>query len=165
MSFRIRLTRGDDKQKTNLTFSDSLTRLSFRIFARPATSISRSIPLLRDAILKSNMRITPEGLVSLALFYTTIAGVLAAVGIYVGFGVFHVPYFLSLIAVVPLVFMIVINLPKVSASSRASAINIELPFVVGYISVLAGGGVSPLATLRRISSMKLFPASAREARR
>ncbi|HXW95769.1 MAG TPA: type II secretion system F family protein [Nitrososphaerales archaeon] len=165
MSFRIRLTKGADKQKTNLTLSDSLTRLSFRIFSRPATYISRSIPLLRDAILKSNLRITPEGLVSLALFFTTISGGLAAVGIYIGFGVFHVPYFLSLLAVVPLVFVIVINLPKVSASSRASAINIELPFVVGYISVLAGGGVSPLATLRRIASMKLFPASAREARR
>ena len=165
MSFRIRLTRGPKKQKTNLTLSDSLTRLSFRIFARPATTISRSIPLLRDDILKSNMRITPEGLVSLALFYTTISGALAAIGIYVGFGVYHVPYFLSLLAAVPLVFVIVINMPKISASGRASAVNIELPFVVGYISVLAGGGVSPLATLRRISTMKLFPASAKEARR
>ena len=165
MSFRIRLTKGADKQKSNLTFGDSLIRLSFRIFSRPATSISRSIPLLRDEIMKSNMRITPEGLVSLALFYTTIAGGLAAVGIYIGFVVLHIPYFLSLIAVVPLIFMIVTNMPKISASSRASAINIELPFVVGYISVLAGGGVSPLATLRRISTMTLFPASAREARR
>ena len=165
MSFRIKLTKGADKQKSNLTFGDSLIRLSFRIFSRPATSISRSIPLLRDEIMKSNMRITPEGLVSLALFYTTIAGGLAAVGIYIGFVVLHIPYFLSLIAVVPLIFMIVTNMPKISASSRASAINIELPFVVGYISVLAGGGVSPLATLRRISTMTLFPASAREARR
>jgi flagellar protein FlaJ len=56
-------------------------------------------------------------------------------------------------------------MPKISASTRASSIDIELPFVVGYISVLAGGGVSPLATLRRISDMKLFPASAKEARR
>jgi len=165
VSFRIKLTKGADKQKSNLTFGDSLIRLSFRIFSRPATSISRSIPLLRDEIMKSNMRITPEGLVSLALFYTTIAGGLAAVGIYIGFVVLHIPYFLSLIAVVPLIFMIVTNMPKISASSRASAINIELPFVVGYISVLAGGGVSPLATLRRISTMTLFPASAREARR
>jgi len=165
VSFRIRLTRGNDKQKTILTFGDSLTRLAFRIFSRPATSISRSVPLLRDDIMKSNLRITPEGLVSLALFYTTITGGLAAVGIYVGFVVYHIPYFLSLLAAVPLAFVIVINMPKISSSSRASAINIELPFVIGYISVLAGGGVSPLATLRRISTMTLFPASAKEARR
>ena len=165
MSFRIRLTKGADRQKSKLTFTDNLTKLSFRMFSRPATRISRSIPLLRDNILRSNMRITPEGLVSLSLFATFITGVLAAIGIYVGFGVYHVPYFLSLIAAVPLVFVIFINMPKISASSRASAINIELPFVIGYISVLAGGGVSPLATMRRISTMKLFPASAREARR
>jgi len=165
VSFRIRLTKGNDKNKTKLTFSDNLTRLSFKLFSAPATRISRFVPLLRDNILKSNLRITPEGLVSLALFGTLITGIFAALGIYIGFVVYSIPYFLSLLVAVPLVFVIIMNLPKLSASSRASAINVELPFVVGYISVLAGGGVSPLATLRRISTMKLFPASAKEARR
>jgi flagellar protein FlaJ len=165
VSFRIKLTKGTDKQKTKLTFSDNLTRLSFRIFSRPATRMSRSIPMLRDSIMRSNMRITPEGLVSLALFATLLTGILAGLGIYIGFGVYHVPYFMSLLVAVPLVFVIMINMPKISASSRAAAINIELPFVIGYISVLSGGGVSPLATLRRISTMNLFPASAKEARR
>jgi len=165
VSFRIRLTKGADKQKSKLTFSDNLTRLSFKLFSAPATRISRFSPLLRDSILKSNLRITPEGLVSLALFGTLITGVFAALGIYIGFVVYGIPYFLSLLIAVPLVFVIIMNLPKISASSRASSINVELPFVVGYISVLAGGGVSPLATLRRISTMNLFPASAKEARR
>ena len=165
MSFRIRLTKGADKQKTKLTLYDNLIKLAFRLFSRPATRISRSIPLLRDNILRSNMRITPEGLVALSLFATLVAGILAGLGVYIGFGIYHVPYFLSLLAAVPLVFVIFINMPKISASSRASAINIELPFVIGYISVLSGGGVSPLATLRRISVMNLFPASAKEARR
>jgi flagellar protein FlaJ len=165
VSFRIRLTKGTEKEKLKLTSLDMLTTVAFRLFSAPATRISRSIPLLRDNILKSSLRITPEGLVSLALFSTLITGVVAALGIYVGFGMYHVPYVLALMAAVPLVFVIAINAPKISASSRASSINIELPFVVGYISVLAGGGVSPLATLRRISQMKLFPASAKEARR
>ena len=165
MSFKIRLQRGAQAQKPKLTAFDNLTRLAFRIFSAPATSLSRSIPLLRDNILRSNLRITPEGLISLALFSTLITGVIATVGIYVGYFVFGVPYFFALLAAVPLVFMMVINAPKISSSNRASSINIELPFVIGYISVLAGGGVSPLATLRRISTMKLFPASAREARR
>jgi flagellar protein FlaJ len=131
----------------------------------PATTLSRQIPLLRDNILRSNLRITPEGLIADSLFFTTITSILAAIGIYIGFGIYHVPYFLALLAAVPLVFVIIINMPKISASTRASSIDIELPFVVGYISVLAGGGVSPLATLRRISEMNLFPASAKEARR
>jgi archaeal flagellar protein FlaJ len=165
VSFRIKLTKGADKTKTKLTFGDNITRLSFRIFSRPATRISRSVPLLRDNILRSNLRTTPEGLVSLALFYTLIAGVMSGIGIWIGFGIYHIPYFAALLVAVPLTFIIVINMPKVSASGRAAAINVELPFVVGYISVLAGGGVSPLATLRRISTMKLFPSSAKEARR
>jgi archaeal flagellar protein FlaJ len=165
VSFRILLSRGKDKNKVKLTAFDKLTSLSFRIFARPSTRLSRSIPLLRDNIMKSNMRITPEGLISLGLFFTVVTAVVAGLGIYIGFGVFHVPYFLALVAAVPLVFLIIINGPRISASSRAASINTELPFVIGYISVLAGGGVSPLATLRRISELKLFPASVKEARR
>ena len=165
MSFRIRLSRGGKERKAKLTFFDSFTGIAFRLFSTPATTLSRSIPLLRDQILKSNIRITPEGLVAVSLMATLIAGVLAAIGIWIGFGIYHIPYFLALIAIVPAVFTMVINAPRISASSRASAIDIELPFVIGYISVLAGGGVSPLATLRRISQMTLFPAAAREARR
>ena len=165
MSFRIRLEKGTKEKKVKLTFFDNFTSFAFRVFGWPATRLSRSVPLLRDNILKSNMRITPEGLVSVALLSTTVAAVAAAVGIYVGFGIYHVPYFLALLAAVPLVFVMIINGPNISASNRASAINTELPFVIGYISVLAGGGVSPLATLRRISEMKLFPAATREAKR
>ena len=165
MSFRLRLTRGGQQGKVKLTTFDQVTSLAFRIFSSPATRLSRSIPLLRDNILRSNMRITAEGLIADALFFTMISGIIAAAGIYVGFGILHIPYFLALIAVVPLVFVMIINGPKLSASGRASAINVELPFVVGYISVLAGGGVSPLATLRRMSQMTLFPAAAKEAKR
>jgi len=165
VSFRIRLTRGKDKDKVRLTLFDRLTSINFRVFSRFSTKIANSIPLLRDNILKSNLRITPEGLIANAISFTVVAGILAVVGIYIGFGMYHIPYFLALIAAVPLTFLIMINAPRISSSSRASAIDTELPFVIGYISVLAGGGVSPLATLRRISEIKLFPASAKEAKR
>jgi len=165
VSFRIRLTRGKDREKVKLTAFDRLTSISFRMFSRIATRLSDSIPGLRDNILKSSLRITPEGLIALSVFFTVVAGALATIGIYVGFVMYHIPYFLALIAAVPLTFLLMINAPRISSSSRASAIDTELPFVIGYISVLAGGGVSPLATLRRISELKLFPASAKEAKR
>jgi flagellar protein FlaJ len=94
-----------------------------------------------------------------------ITGGVAALLSYVGLAVFHTSFLLLSFVAVPLVFILAINAPKLSASNRASAIDTELPFVIGYMSVLAGGGVSPLATLRRISEMKLFPASAKEAKR
>ena len=165
MSFRIRLTKGKDKDAVKLTFFDRVTSIAVRMFSRVSSNLSSSIPTLRDNILKSNLRITPEGLISDALLFTVVSGIVAVLGIWVGFVMYHIPYFLALIAVVPLVFTLIINGPKISSSSRASAIDTELPFVVGYISVLAGGGVSPLATLRRISELKLFPAAAKEAKR
>lgn len=164
MSFKVVLP-GREKKKSLLTFFDKYTQAAFRLFSWPATRFTRSMPLLRDEILKSNLRITPEGLVSVALFSTLISGILAVVISYASLAYFHSPFGLASIAAVPLVFMLIINGPKLSASNRAAAIDTELPFVIGYMSVLAGGGVSPLTTLRRIAEMKLFPAAAKEARR
>ena len=164
MSFKVILP-GREKKKPVLTFFDRFTQAAFRLFSWQATRFTRSMPLLRDDIMKSYLRITPEGLVSVALFSTLISGIMAAVVSYASLAYFHSPFGLASIAAVPLVFMLIINGPKLSASNRASAIDTELPFVIGYMSVLAGGGVSPITTLRRISEMKLFPAAAKEARR
>jgi archaeal flagellar protein FlaJ len=84
---------------------------------------------------------------------------------YLGVFVLHIIYFLIAPVAIPLVFIIILNMPRFSASNRGASIEIELPFVIGYLSVLAGGGVSPVATLRRIAKMKLFPATAKEAKR
>jgi flagellar protein FlaJ len=167
VSFKVVLP-GREKRKVPMTSFDKFTLLAFRLFARPATRFTRSIPLLRDSILKSNLRITPEGLVSVAFFSALITAAASAVGTYVAaarFGVFWLLGVLIAIPAVVMVFTLVVNAPKISASNRASSIDTELPFVIGYMSVLAGGGVSPIVTLRRISQMKLFPASAKEARR
>ena len=164
MSFKVVLP-SKQKKRDALTSFDKFTLVAFRIFAWPATRLTRSVPLLRDSILKSNLRITPEGLVSVALLLTVISGVVAAILSYIGLVYLHTTYLLASLAAVPLVFTISINSPKLSASNRAAGIDTELPFVIGYMSVLAGGGVSPLATLRRMTEMKLFPASVKEAKR
>ena len=52
---------------------------------------------------------------------------------------------------------------KDSRGSRSQALDNELPYLIGYITVLAGGGISPFVTLRRISKADyLFPAAAKE---
>jgi flagellar protein FlaJ len=66
---------------------------------------------------------------------------------------------------IPLEFLIFMEMPRFSAANRAAAVENEMPFVLGYMSVLAGGGVAPMAAIRRISDMKLLPASSREAKR
>ena len=167
MSFKVVLPSRETK-KVPMTFFDKFTLLAFRLFSRPATRLTRSIPLLRDNILKSNLRITPEGLVSVAFLSGLVTALGSALGSFIAvtkFGVFWPLAVMISIPIIILIFTLVINAPKISASNRAASIDTELPFVIGYMSVLAGGGVSPLATLRRISQMKLFPASAKEAKR
>lgn len=165
MSFKIRLSARREGVKPRFTLFDRFTSLAFRTFPAQAIRLSNSMPLLRDNIMKSNLRITPEGLIAVSIFSTAITGLAALVGIYIGYGIFHIPYFLALLAAVPVVFILFVNAPKLSASNRGAAVETELPFVIGYISVLAGGGVSPIATLRRIADLSLFPAAAKEAKR
>jgi flagellar protein FlaJ len=156
---------GMERAKSPLTRFDRLTSICFRTFQYPSGRLSEAIPQLRDNIMRSNMRITPEALIALDIFFTIVSSGIIALGVYVGVVMFHVIYFLILPAAIPLVFVLILNFPRFSASNRGASIDNELPFVVGYLSVLAGGGVSPLAVLRRISKMTLFPASSREAKR
>lgn len=144
---------------------DRLSALSYRLLAKPALRLSRSFPHLQEDILKSNLRITPQGLLSLALFVALLVGAIAAavtaLGIILGLPVLA----LSLVAVPPS-FMLVLLAPKLSQASRAYAIENELAYVMGFLVVLAGGGVSPVAALRRIARMdRVFPAASKEAKR
>jgi len=156
---------GTERPKALLTKFDVLTRVCFRVFQNPSGRISASMPQLRDNILRSNMRLTPEALISLDFFFTAISAVIVSVMTYIGVVVFHVIFFLLLPVSIPVIFILILNFPRFSASNRGASIDTELPFVVGYLSVLAGGGVSPLAVMRRIAKMKLFPATSKEARR
>jgi archaeal flagellar protein FlaJ len=142
-----------------------MTAVAYKIFGAQGKKFASSSPEMRDQILKSAIRITPEGLVSLAF----LASVISVVGVVVCLvlGLFlHIIYFDLAVLAPPIVFVIVWNLPKASQGSRASALENELPMLIGFLGVLSGGGVSPISTLRRIGSMgKIFPASAKEAKR
>ncbi|HZW84671.1 MAG TPA: type II secretion system F family protein, partial [Nitrososphaerales archaeon] len=104
------------------------------------------------------------GLISVALFFTLITALISA-------GIIAWAYFIGLtllylVGVSPLiVFLLVLNSPKVSQSGRASSLENELPFIVGYLSILAGGGLSLIDTLRQIADLEIFPAASKEAKR
>lgn len=147
-----------------VTLTDKFTAFIFRILRRPATWFSKNMPELREDIQKSNFTITPEVHISLVLFFTIISMIPTILGVYVIFayksiiGIFLLP-------IAPIVFVLGLIAPKLSQSSRASEIDNELPFVIGYITILAGGGISPLVTLKRLSKVDLYPATSKEAKR
>jgi flagellar protein FlaJ len=152
------------KQKVKLTFLDRYSGLSYSIFGGLGSRIAKGMPGLRDTILRSSMRITPEALVASAFLSTVIASVAVAAAIAIGLALGFLYLVLSVVAI-PITFLLVLNGPRISASSRSYALGNELPYVVGFMEVLASGGVSPIQTLRRIAKRgNVFPAAAKEAK-
>ncbi|MDG6990375.1 MAG: type II secretion system F family protein [Nitrososphaerota archaeon] len=161
--------RGTVEPKASLGPLDVVSGFAYRLFGRYADGVAANTPWLRDEILKSNMRITPEGLISLAFFGSVVSALVFVVEFAVALA-FASPILLlisgAFAATPALVFLIIMRAPRISQGSRAAALDNELPFVVGFIVVLAGGGISPIASLRRIAKMsEIFPNAAKEARR
>ena len=147
-----------------LSAFDRLSLVSYRLFRIPAERISKGIPLLRDDLLRSNLRVTPVGLVAVALF-SSVVSAFVALGV-IAWVPFKPHSYLYLVGIAPfVVFIMIINGPKMSSSSRGSALDNEMPFLVGYMSILAGGGLSLIDTLRQISEMDIFGAGSKEAKR
>lgn len=159
-------TKKSREDAPKVTFFDRLLRFSLKYTYRSSRILTSRLPQLRKDIERSNIHVAAEGLVSLAMLFTFITIPLAAAGAFflyragLGLPVLALPA----IAILPP--LIILNIPKISASSRSQALDNELPYVVGYITVLAGGGISPFVTLKRLSkAAKIFPAAAREASR
>ncbi|MEM3069151.1 MAG: type II secretion system F family protein [Nitrososphaerales archaeon] len=147
-----------------VSLTDRFTAFIFKLLRRPSIWFSKNMPQLREDIQKSNLAMSPEVHISLVLFFTIMSMIPTILGVYVIFayrsivGIFLLP-------IAPIVFALGLIAPKLSQSSRASAIDNELPFVIGYITTLAGGGISPFVTLERLSKVDLYPATAKEAKR
>jgi flagellar protein FlaJ len=161
---QVTVLKEEPKNGAKLTFLDRISGFSVKAFGAPSKRLVRSMPTLRDDILKSNLRTTPEALVSLSFLALIVSGAVA--GAVVAVAIAFDFLLLSLVVVAPpIAFILTLNAPKISQSSRSYALENELPFMVGYMEVLAGGGVSPISTLRRIANMvKLLPASSKEAK-
>lgn len=115
------------------------------------------------------MGITPEGLVALSFFGALVAtfGWLAELTVAVMAANQTLLLVGSALAAGPaLVFILIMRSPRISQGSRSASLDTELPFMIGFIVVLAGGGVTPISSMRRISKMSdILPASAKEAKR
>lgn len=149
---------------TELSSQENISALAIRLFGRFSTSIERSMPTLGEDLLMSNYFLAPQSFIALILFATLLSVPIAAVGVILT--IFTSSFIFIPMAIIPImVFAIGLSLPKSSRSSRANAIDGELAFVIGYLSVLITGGIGPIDLFRRLSTSKLYPASAKEARR
>jgi flagellar protein FlaJ len=147
-----------------LDFQDKFSAVSMRYFGKVAAKLEARMPTLGEDLLKSNYFIAPNAFLSVILFVTVLSIPVAVFGI-VMMEITNTMYYAAASIIPLLVFGIGLTMPKSSRSSRATAVDGELAFVVGYLSVLISGGVSPVNLFKRLSTNKLYPACAKEARR
>lgn len=157
--------REKKKDSSKLSSFDRFAAVAYKLFGAQGKKMASSTPQMREQILKSNLRISPDGLISLSIFAAVLS--LVPVAICIGLALtLGISYFFIAVVAPPIVFVIVWNLPKISQGSRSSALDNELAMFIGFMSVLSGGGVSPIATMRRVSQMgNIFPAASKEAKR
>ncbi|MFQ6135211.1 MAG: type II secretion system F family protein [Nitrososphaerales archaeon] len=141
-----------------------LTTLSLKIFRSPASGLSKRMPKIRRALLKSGTRTPPENYLSVVILLTVLAIPVSLTGIFIFYITLGFTYGLFLLLIPPVVFLAGLAKPWLSYSSKAKAVDTELPYVVSYFSLLSGGGISLLVTLRRISRVRLFPVLSKEAK-
>lgn len=147
-----------------LNFPERFTAISIRYFGKLATRLEKGMPTIGEDLLMSNFFLSPTAFLSIILFVTILSTPVAAFGAYMALTTLNLVY--AAATVVPIgVIGVGLSLPKSSKSGRASSVDGELPFVIGYLSVLITGGVSPINLFRRLSVNKLYPACAREAKR
>ncbi len=140
----------------------AFSAISLKLFNNIARNIVKSTKL-DEKILKSYTNISPEVLVSRTLLISlfTLPITLISINIYFEY---NIPFILLLTPIPALVFIIGIYSPALSISNRKAAIEDELPFIIGYISILARGGITLPFALERIKNNDLLPASAKEAK-
>ena len=103
-------TMRQSKESSKLSFFDRMASTAYRIFGSQGKKFAASSPQMRDEILKSNLRITPEALVSLAMFMAVLSVLPVIICIAVGLFL-HVAFLFLVVIVPPIVFVMVWNAP------------------------------------------------------
>jgi flagellar protein FlaJ len=70
-----------------------------------------------------------------------------------------IPYPLFFIFVLPPIITLFMGyaFPKIKATNRSAALEVEVPYAAAYVSVMSTGGLSPYRSLSRLKYMDLLP--------
>jgi archaeal flagellar protein FlaJ len=160
--------------KTEVAESE-LDRLNSAAFQLVGERIGRALPIFRDMdtnLQKAALKFNFKAYVSLTIFTTAVAAVIAGVA---------VPAFLTVVFEVPLFPTLLFGLgaallvgafsvvgfyfyPIYQADKHRREIDDELPFTAGYMAILATAGVSPEKIFAALASLKQPLAASSEAK-
>jgi flagellar protein FlaJ len=133
----------------------TLTGFTYRYFSWIGNILSRIFYTndrvkLEQILDVAGLRLYPQAYFSLIGFVLIIV-LFAFIPIALLTGIF--PLMMAPLIVIPIGYV----LPKIMARDRAAKLDIEIPFAGTYISVMATGGLSPYASMRRLAHSELLP--------
>ncbi|MCX8185727.1 MAG: type II secretion system F family protein [Sulfolobales archaeon] len=142
--------------------------LALTLFEKFGKSLAKTFELDRS-IKAAGFYTHPHIYACRILLLTLLTGILST--FLVSFVIALMPFPLLvkiIIAVFPLIISIItfalgLSYPSLSASFRKLYVDSELPFLLTYIATMARGGVTVERCLERVSRIKLFKYSSREA--
>ncbi len=105
---------------------------------------------LEEALQNAGVDIYPEAYFALVGFFF-LMGIIIVVPIAILSGLFYI---------LPIPFLIIVagyGIPKLMTVDRANKLYLEVPFAGAYISVMATGGLSPYASLKKLRMCNLLP--------
>ena len=105
---------------------------------------------LEEALEDAGVRIFPDAYYSIVGFFFLVSFVIT-----VPVAVLTKLYFL--IPIPLLIMFLGYAIPKIMTTDRAAKLDLEVPFAGAYVSVMATGGLSPYASLKRLEACKLLP--------
>jgi len=149
--------------------SKILDTIAWIAFGDIAARIAKAFNL-EQSIRAAGMYIHPYAYVAKVIMYTFLTGLGLGIGTYILWLMYPVTKIVLAMGVmsflVPLMmFAYMLAYPSMVASSRAEAVEYELPFFAAYLTTMARSGVSPEKVIETIARIKLFKAISEECRR
>ncbi|MBT8171766.1 type II secretion system F family protein, partial [Candidatus Bathyarchaeota archaeon] len=140
-----------------------LEGVSYRLFGGIAPKFLSGVMEFKVHLAKAGIKIYPETYVSLMFLIATLTIPISVVAIVL----LYFTQIIFLIFLVPMPLYVMIGFmvaPSSKASERASALEREMPFAATYVTVMASGGIPPYMSFKRLTDVKLLPATRKEAR-
>ncbi len=133
----------------------SITSFSYRHFGWMGRILGRAFysnshTKLEGTLDDTGLRIYPEA-------YFSLVGFILILSVIVTIPIVLFTGFILLVPAPILVILLGYAIPKIIARDRASKLDLEVPFAGTYISVMATGGLSPYASLKRLKDCDLLP--------
>ncbi len=139
-----------EKTKTSNEFS--FAGFSYQYFGWMGSALKKAFyggSGLDEALEDAGIRIYPDA-------YYSIVGFLFLIALIIVLPVAFLTRFFFIIPAPFLVMFLGYAIPQIKTRDRAAKLDLEVPFAGAYVSVMATGGLSPYASLKRLKECQLL---------